>query len=626
MFTTLQYYDFINHLFFWTALIILIISADDFFIDVCYWVRRVYRRLFIRKKYKPLTLDTLRRNPEQYVAIMIPAWQEHDVIANMLESNINFLEYENYTFFVGVYQNDEKTALEVDKAMARLPNVQKVIVPHDGPTCKADCLNWIIQAIFLHEKNINEQFSIIVMHDSEDVIHPLELKMLNHLIPRFDLVQIPVMCLESDWHDFVRGVYIDEFAENHGKDMLIREKLAHVVPSAGVATGFSRKAIAVLSERDEHQVFNPDSLTEDYEISFRLASRDRAIKQIFVTFPVSVSTAKNIYDKARVKKRHREIPIAVFEIFPKRFTQAVRQRTRWNIGIFYQAIGRFTWEGGFFRKYFFFRDRKGLLSNLIIFPAYFILANLLVIWVGQRYFGWTAYTITAPVWLLTLTTFFLLNRVVQRVYFTTSLYNAKQGMLSIPRIFVANIMNLCSATRATYAFAKYLITGKKIAWDKTQHEYPSMEMLQAKYERLGDILLKKGQISSEHLEASLEEQKISQKSLGRIMIEKGLITEEELLQALLTQTGYSRGNIGKANHKIALTLLPYEVSSDLRIYPFSVDYENHLLKVFTERALKGDEEDIILKHGYLSVEPFIILDNEMTDLLEALEKTRRLEK
>ena len=54
-----------------------------------------------------------------------------------------------------------------------------VLVPHDGPTSKADCLNQMISDIFMFEAEHQMQFAGMVMHDSEDLIHPLELKLFN---------------------------------------------------------------------------------------------------------------------------------------------------------------------------------------------------------------------------------------------------------------------------------------------------------------------------------------------------------------------------------------------------------------------------------------------------------------
>ncbi|HCN70176.1 MAG TPA: glycosyl transferase family protein, partial [Pusillimonas sp.] len=55
------------------AIVILISSVDDTFIDICYWVRRLYRRFSPRKKFPRLNEEDLRGRPEQPLAVMVPA-------------------------------------------------------------------------------------------------------------------------------------------------------------------------------------------------------------------------------------------------------------------------------------------------------------------------------------------------------------------------------------------------------------------------------------------------------------------------------------------------------------------------------------------------------------------------
>ena len=52
------------------------------------------------------------------------------------------LDYRAYMVFVGTYQNDAATIAEVERMRHRYKQLHRVEVPHDGPTCKADCLNW----------------------------------------------------------------------------------------------------------------------------------------------------------------------------------------------------------------------------------------------------------------------------------------------------------------------------------------------------------------------------------------------------------------------------------------------------------------------------------------------------
>mgnify|MGYP006268494951 CR=1 FL=1 len=54
-------------------------------------------------------------------------------------------------------------------------------------------------------------------------------------------------------------------------------------------------------------------------------------------------------------------------------------------------------------------------------------------------------------------------------------------------------------------------------------------------DRLGKILLKKGQINEADLKASLEEQKTSEERLGNIFLRKGLVPKEDILETLISQ-------------------------------------------------------------------------------------------
>src|SRR5688572_29710566 len=206
------------------AALILVSGLDDAFVDAYYWLRRLGRRK--RCIGEGAGLDALLARPESSFAIMVPAWKEHDVIAAMVENTVKTLDYLAYRIFCGVYRNDPATAAEVDRMVARYPDrVTRVDVPHDGPTCKADCLNHIARRVLTEEHSSGKRFAGMVLHDSEDVIHPLELKLFNSLVPGKDLVQLPVFSLDRAWHEFTAGTYIDDFAESHGKDMAVREAL-----------------------------------------------------------------------------------------------------------------------------------------------------------------------------------------------------------------------------------------------------------------------------------------------------------------------------------------------------------------------------------------------------------------
>ena len=339
-----HYYSWLEGVTALCALLILISSLDDLFIDAWFWSREAIRAVTVRRRYKPLTMAQLYEQPEQAIAIMVPAWQEYDVIAQMLANMVATLDYSNYVIFAGTYVNDRQTIAEVEKMRLRYRQLVRVEVPHDGPTCKADCLNWIIQAILLHERKTGEPFAGIVLHDSEDVLHPAELRFFNYLLPRKDLIQIPVMSLERDWSELVAGTYMDEFAEWHAKDLVVRESMSGTVPSAGVGTCFSRRAILGLAAQTDNQPFNTDSLTEDYDIGARLSAM--GMKSVFCRFRVSFDVKRRtFFGYGPMRDRRITAPLCVREFFPDTFRAAYRQKARWTLGIGLQGWQQIGWSG-----------------------------------------------------------------------------------------------------------------------------------------------------------------------------------------------------------------------------------------------------------------------------------------
>jgi adsorption protein B len=455
--------------------LILLSSLDDLFVDIWYWLRQMYRWFWVRSRFPRLTAEALDAKPERPIAIMVPAWKESEVILAMLTTSKALIRYSNYHFFVGVYQNDAETIAEVQLAMARFPNVSMSVVPRDGPTSKADCLNVVLADILAYEGRTGIPFLGIALHDSEDVIHPYELKLFNYLLDRMDLIQLPVFSFPRGLHELVAGTYMDEFAEWHSKDLVVRESMTGVVPCAGVSACFSHRAIDALRLGRSGEVFSTTSLTEDYDIAFRLAKM--GMREIFVSFPISMAVEAVGPDGMPVITR-RNMPVATREFFPEEFRAAYRQRARWLLGIVFQGWTQHGWEGNLGAKYFFLRDRKGLITAPGAILAYFVMFGLLV---RHGLFLLFPETMRPPYalfdseifrTLLWVNLILLGNRLAQRTYFTARIYGLRQGLMAGPRMIVSNLLNFFATLRAAIIFARHKATGKPIVWDKTTHSYP----------------------------------------------------------------------------------------------------------------------------------------------------------
>ncbi|SDQ45690.1 adsorption protein B [Paraburkholderia fungorum] len=522
------------------GVIILLSSIDDLFIDGWYWIRQLYRSLTVWRRHTPLQAAQLRAVPEQPIAIMVPAWLEYDVIAPMLESMVGTLEYKNYMIFVGTYRNDDKTRNEVERMRRRYRQLVRVEVPHDGPTCKADCLNWIVQAIFQQNERQAEPFAGVTLHDSEDVLHPLELKYYNYLLPRMDFIQLPVTSLEREWYELVAGTYMDEFAEWHTKDLVVRESLSKMVPSAGVGTCFSRRALEVLAAETDNQPFNTDTLTEDYDIGARLSRS--GMRQIFGKFRVEYVTRRtSLFGLGRQKISTISMPLGIREYFPNTFRTAYRQKARWTLGIGLQGWAQVGWKGSLAVKYLLFRDRKGLATSFVAILAYLLLLNFIGFWIAARLGWWTVYypSLFSPNgWLATLmslNSFALALRVSQRSYFVYRMYGWEHALLAVPRMVIGNFINAMAAARAWRLFIGHLITGKRLAWDKTMHDFPSADQLTQQRQRLGELLLSWQAIDETKLAYALDVQRREGRPLGQILVERGWLDEATLHEAITFQ-------------------------------------------------------------------------------------------
>ncbi|HDV8107478.1 TPA: phage adsorption protein NrfB [Escherichia coli] len=400
------------------AVIMFISGLDDFFIDVVYWVRRIKRKLSVYRRYPRMSYRELYKPDEKPLAIMVPAWNETGVIGNMAELAATTLDYENYHIFVGTYPNDPDTQRDVDEVCARFPNVHKVVCARPGPTSKADCLNNVLDAITQFERSANFAFAGFILHDAEDVISPMELRLFNYLVERKDLIQIPVYPFEREWTHFTSMTYIDEFSELHGKDVPVREALAGQVPSAGVGTCFSRRAVTALLADGDGIAFDVQSLTEDYDIGFRL--KEKGMTEIFVRFPV-VDEAKEREQRKFLQHARTSNMICVREYFPDTFSTAVRQKSRWIIGIVFQGFKTHKWTSSLTLNYFLWRDRKGAISNFVSFLAMLVMIQLLLLLAYESLWpdAWHFLSIfSGSAWLMTLLWLnfgLMINRIVQRV-------------------------------------------------------------------------------------------------------------------------------------------------------------------------------------------------------------------
>ncbi|GAB2911901.1 glycosyl transferase family protein [Rheinheimera gaetbuli] len=515
---------------------LLFFAIDDAFIDVYYWLRHLWRGLTIYRKRSLFDEKQLYIYKEQPLAIMIPAWQEVGVVGKMAELAASELDYENYQIFVGTYPNDPGTQHDVDEVCQRFPNIHKVICARPGPTSKADCLNNVITSILEFEQRSNVKFAGFVLHDAEDVISAMELRLFNYLLPRKDLIQLPVYPFATGAFNFTSGHYLDEFSEMHGKDVVVREAIVGQVPSAGVGTCFSRRAILKLSEEGDGLPFDVQSLTEDYDIGFRL--KQWGMEEIFVRFSVTNNKLAAFAEQNSSRSKTGGNVVCVREYFPETFNTAVRQKSRWIIGIVFQGFKVHKWSPDWKLNYFLWRDRKGVISYFVSFLASIIFIQLLLLWLYQAVvhssYNFISVFSNEPLIITLLTTnlVFFLNRMIQRMIFVRRYYGITQALLSVPRQLWGNVINFFANVRA---IRQVLAHGdpRRVAWDKTQHQYPTVSD-RSLGSSLGFILQQHAVISEEQLSSALELRGRGER-LGQAMLRLNYISPKQLAEALALQ-------------------------------------------------------------------------------------------
>jgi len=430
----------------------LLFAINDLLVDIIYFARAMWRALVVYTRYPRAFASDLPMSAEPgLIAILVPAWDESAVIASMLRATVARVDFADYRIFVGHYRNDPATAAAIASvADARIEAVQ---IDRDGPTTKADCLNHLYDALVAYETETQRSAKAIVLHDAEDVVHPLELRIFDRLIDRAAVIQLPVLPLPDRYSRWISGHYCDEFAEAHVKELVVREAVGAAIPLAGVGCAIARRPLAQLAAMQEGRPFAGNCMTEDYEIGLRLGAL--GLKTMFVRLPVRAGARGVVASRGH---------------FPATLGSAVRQKARWLGGIALSGWDRLGWSGGLGERWMRMRDRRGPLAALLLIAAY----TAALLW-SQI---WLAEALGAPIKARldpTLVTLLLINgwllawRVLMRACFTASAYGLGEGLLSIPRLIVGNVIAVLAALRAVSLH----LGGGATRWDKTRHIFPA---------------------------------------------------------------------------------------------------------------------------------------------------------
>ena len=148
----------------------------------------------------------------------------------------------------------------------------------------------------------------------------------------------------------------------------------------------------------------------------------------------------------------------------------MRQKARWIGGIAFAGWDQLGWRGGLGERWMRMRDRRGPLAALLLLAGY----GAAIMWAEIALAEALGAPISVPVstalaTLMWINAWLLGWRIVMRASFTAIAYGWKEGIRSVPRMVVANIIAVLAARRALLLHS----AGGATRWDKTHHIFPA---------------------------------------------------------------------------------------------------------------------------------------------------------
>jgi adsorption protein B len=274
-------------------------SFDDAFVDLlAVGIRRRRSGQFLASAGKPT------------IGVLIANWHEEEILERMIEGNLARIAHPNVCFYLGVYPNDDGTRDAAFALERRHPGrVVAIVNTMPGPTSKGQMLNEMFRRIYSDDDGGPE---LAVLHDSEDIIDPRTFDVYAVHSLQHDFIQVPVFSLDSRHRTIVAETYMDEFAERHTREMIVRNAVGAAIPSAGVGTCLSQRLIRHFVRKRGH-VLMTGCVTEDYILG--VEAKRAGFKCCFAAVSCDDHSGHDY--------------VATREYFPKTLASAIKQKTRW---------------------------------------------------------------------------------------------------------------------------------------------------------------------------------------------------------------------------------------------------------------------------------------------------------
>jgi glycosyl transferase family 2 len=431
------------------SVLITVSSLDDAFIDLLAMGITRFRnpRLNERSGALPRT------------AVFVANWHEEDVLGKMVEGNLARIQIPEVSFFLGVYPNDTGTLRVAKELEAKHPDRVCVIVNTlPGPTSKGQMLNEMFAQVFSRE----DCPEMAVLHDSEDVIDPRTFAIYAAYAAEHDFIQVPVFSLHRGKGAHVASTYMDEFAERHTREMIVRDAVGAAIPSAGVGTCMTKKLLKHFL-KTRGQVLMSGTVTEDYILG--VEAKRSGFKSAFAAVSANADEGLDF--------------VATREFFPKTLAASIKQKSRWVYGINFEATHKLGWDGDLWDVYFFMRDRKGMITNFLPAISMTLFGLLFLDFIDLSNIPPGLLPLLEVSLWANLTA--LVARYVVRAAACRQVYGRFDWIGVAVRWPVALYINMAAVFRAwkTYVGESEFAT-KPVVWSKTAHELPEDFMAAAR--------------------------------------------------------------------------------------------------------------------------------------------------
>jgi adsorption protein B len=265
--------------------------------------------------------------------------------------------------------------------------------------------------------------------------------------------------------------------------------------------------------------------------------------------------------------------LATREYFPHTFRTATRQRARWVMGIVLQSWERRGWKAPARQQYWLWRDRKGVLGNLLTPVLNLLFVYGAVTWGVSKIGGrpWLAgMQHPALSWLFSATFVLSAFQMGVRALCSRRIYGWRFAMGVPVRALVGNWLNCAATARALALYCDAKMHGRPLVWVKTEHAYPNPAALDAEIRPLGQILVGSQFVTQGDLDDAMASKPAGER-IGEYLVRRGRLSEAELYLALSLQQNLPLAAPDASEiSEPATHAVPAEMSRRWRVLPFRV--------------------------------------------------------